>query len=140
KQAKTLTDSNITTMLRHVSHGRYPVRDKAMILLSVKAGLRAGEIANLTWPMLMDADSRIGHTIELYDTAAKNGGGRTIPMHPDLKRVLERLRSRGQRGDFVICSERRNPKRRIRPTSVVNWFRRLYASLGLAGCSSHSGR
>jgi integrase len=26
------------------------------------------------------------------------------------------------------------------PGSVVNWFRRLYAELGLTGCSSHSGR
>ena len=28
----------------------------------------------------------------------------------------------------------------MRPGSVVNWFRRLYADLGLSGCSSHSGR
>jgi integrase len=140
KQAKTLTDSNITAMLRHARRSRYPHRNEAIILLSVKAGLRAGEIANLTWPMLLDSDGRVGQTIELYDTAAKKGAGRTIPMHPDLKRVLERLRSRGQRGDFVIYSERRNPERRIRATSVVNWFRRLYAALGLTGCSSHSGR
>lgn len=26
------------------------------------------------------------------------------------------------------------------PRSVVNWFRRAYAELGMAGCSSHSGR
>ncbi|MBB5716461.1 integrase/recombinase XerD [Sphingomonas aerophila] len=24
--------------------------------------------------------------------------------------------------------------------SIVNWFGRLYADLGMAGCSSHSGR
>ena len=28
----------------------------------------------------------------------------------------------------------------MRPGSVVNWFRSLYARLGFAGCSSHSGR
>jgi integrase len=28
----------------------------------------------------------------------------------------------------------------MRPSSIVNWFRRLYRDLGLAECSSHSGR
>lgn len=39
----------------------YPQRDRVMILLSVKAGLRAGEIAKLGWSMLLDADGRLGH-------------------------------------------------------------------------------
>ena len=26
------------------------------------------------------------------------------------------------------------------PRSIVNWFHRIYAELGLNGCSSHSGR
>jgi integrase/recombinase XerD len=26
------------------------------------------------------------------------------------------------------------------PRSIVNWFARQYAQLGLSGCSSHSGR
>jgi 6-phosphofructokinase len=34
-----------------------------MVLLSVKAGLRAGEIAKLTWPMVVDAQGRIGSHI-----------------------------------------------------------------------------
>ena len=38
-------------MLRHVAHSSFPERDRAMILLSVKAGLRACEIAGLEWSM-----------------------------------------------------------------------------------------
>jgi hypothetical protein len=34
-----------------------------MVLLSVKAGLRAREIAKLTWPMVVDAQGRIGSHI-----------------------------------------------------------------------------
>jgi integrase/recombinase XerC len=26
------------------------------------------------------------------------------------------------------------------PRGIVNWFRQMYAELGMAGCSSHSGR
>jgi integrase/recombinase XerD len=62
-----------------------------MVLLWVKAGLRAGEIAKLTWPMVVDAQGRISSDIELHDAAAKKRSGRTIPLHPDLLRSLRRL-------------------------------------------------
>jgi hypothetical protein len=40
-----------------------------LVLLSVKAGLRAGEIANLTWPMLAEPTGEIGKSLELQDRA-----------------------------------------------------------------------
>src|SRR6478672_9682292 len=93
KQAKTLTRQQVLAALRWIRrHSRYPERDRVMIMLSVKAGLRAGEIAKLTWPMLLDADGRIGNRIELHDRAAKKNSGRTIPLHPDLRRALQKLR------------------------------------------------
>src|SRR5690348_18493741 len=92
KQAKTLTRQQVLTALRHVRRSRYPQRDRVMILLSVKAGLRAGEIAKLTWPMLLDPDGRISDHISLYDRAAKKRSGRVIPLHPALRRELQRLR------------------------------------------------
>ena len=58
------------------------------MLLSAKAGLRAGEIANLTWDMVLDPTGEIGRVIELRDRAAKNGSGRLIPIHPDLRDAL----------------------------------------------------
>jgi hypothetical protein len=42
-----------------------------MVLLSVKAGLRAREVANLTWPMVLDPCGDISPVIELRDEAAK---------------------------------------------------------------------
>jgi hypothetical protein len=35
----------------------YPLRNRVIVLLSVKAGLRAGEIAKLTWDMVLDRGS-----------------------------------------------------------------------------------
>ena len=55
KQAKVITPPMLKRMLRHASRSGFPARDKAMILLSVKAGLRACEIANLDWRMVLDA-------------------------------------------------------------------------------------
>jgi len=137
KQAKLLTPSQVRSVLRHVNRSRYPVRDRTILLLSLKAGLRAGEIANLTWPMLLDADGSVGDRVELYDVAAKKGSGRVIPLHPLLKAALVRLWGQRGPGSYVIESERAE---RMRSSSVVNWFARLYGELGLEGCSSHSGR
>jgi integrase len=139
KQAKTLSRQQVLAALRRARRGRYPHRDRVMILLSVKAGLRAGEIAKLTWPMVLDADGRLADSIALHDSAAKKRSGRTIPIHPDLRRALLELRRQTGSDGAVIRSER-GGARGLRPGSVVNWFRRLYAELRLSGCSSHSGR
>lgn len=137
KQAKTLTRSQMAFALRVARQGRWPDRDQAMLLLSVKAGLRAGEIANLTWEMVLTADGQIADRIELHDRAAKKRSGRTIPMHRDIQAALNKLRPRGMPEGPVIRSERGGA---MRASSVVNWFHAFYRELGLEGCSSHSGR
>ena len=81
KHAKTLTKQQLAAALRRAAYSRYPNRDRVIVLLSVKAGLRAGEIAKLTWPMVVDAQGRIAGHIELHDAAAKKRSGRTIPLH-----------------------------------------------------------
>ena len=69
-----------------------PARDKVMVLLSVKAGLRACEIANLDWSMVLDARGKVADTLAVRDVIAKKRAGRRIPMHPELRRALMRLR------------------------------------------------
>ena len=126
KHAKTLTKQQLTATLRRAADSRYPDRDLVTVLLSVKAGLRAGEIAKLTWPMVVDAQGRIARHIELHDAAAKKRSGRTIPLHPDLRRSLRRLHKQNAVRGPVIRSERGEA---LRPSSVVNWFARLYREL-----------
>jgi len=57
-------------MLRHVSHSSFPARDRAMILLSIKAGLRACEIAGLDWSMVLDAQGHVSGTIHVRESRA----------------------------------------------------------------------
>jgi integrase len=87
--------------------------------------------------MVVDAQGRIASHIELHDVAAKKRSGRTIPLHPDLMRPLRRLQKEQGAHGSVIRSERGQA---LRPSSVVNWFGRLYRELGFEGCTSHSGR
>jgi integrase len=137
KQAKILSDAQLNHLLVWCQSTRHPLRNRAMVLLSFKAGLRACEIANLKWDMVVGPTGAIQSAVELRDVAAKNGSGRHIPMHPQLRHALIDLRH-NERGDGpVIRSERGLP---MTPRSVVNWFAEAYRTLNLAGCSSHSGR
>lgn len=76
KQAKILSDPNIDDLLLFAETTRRPLRNKVIVLLSDKAGWRAGEIAHLTWDMVTDPTGAIGISIELPDHAAKKGSGR----------------------------------------------------------------
>jgi integrase len=137
KQAKAITSPMLRRMLRHASQSPFPIRDRAIVLLSVKAGMRACEIANLEWPMVLDARGKLADTIAIRDAIAKKRSGRRVPMHPDLRRALQRLLRESDASGAVIRSAR---GAHLRPSSIVNWFAFLFSALGLEGCSSHSGR
>jgi integrase len=137
KRAKILSTPDVSDILVFVSCTRHPLRNSVIVLLSAKAGLRAGEIANLTWDMVVDANGQISGLIELADAAAKKCSGRSIPVHPDLAVALSAWRQVSPASDYVIASERGN---RMTPLSIVVWFNRAFKNIGLKGCSSHSGR
>jgi integrase len=59
KQAKILSNDQVERLLSFASTTCNPLRNRVLVLLSVKAGLRAGEIANLTWPMVLGPEGGI---------------------------------------------------------------------------------
>src|SRR5438128_8215917 len=92
KQAKILSDKQVRAVLVELGTRRYPLRDRVMFLLSLKSGLRAKEVACVTWGMVTDAEGEIADVIALENRAAKGkSGGRVIPLHPDLKAALTAL-------------------------------------------------
>ena len=88
KQAKILSRKNVRRLLIEAGRGRMPERDRLMVLLAIYAGLRAAEIAQLTWGMVLDAHGGIAATIDVRDRIAKRGTGRRVPLHPRLKTAL----------------------------------------------------
>jgi integrase len=137
KQAKTLSTDHIDDLLFFAERSRHPLRNRLIVLLSVKAGLRAAEIAKLTWAMLLDPSGEVGSTLEVRDEIAKKRGGRSIPIHPDLRQALVEARRLCKGHGPLILSERGGA---MTPMSIVVWFNRAYNALGFDGCSSHSGR
>jgi integrase len=137
KQAKTLSTDHIDDLLFFAERSRHPLRNRLIVLLSVRAGLRAAEIAKLSWDMVKDASGEVGSSLELQDKIAKKGSGRSIPLHPDIRKALIEARQLSSGQGPVIRSERGGA---MTPMSIVVWFSRAYEALGFEGCSSHSGR
>ena len=77
KQAKILSEDNLQDLLVYASATRNPIRNRVIVPLSAKGGLRAGEIANLTWGMILEPNGAISTAIELRDHAAKKRSGRS---------------------------------------------------------------
>ena len=145
KQAKTLNEHQIKVLANHLREGRNGRRNLAIFLLSIKAGLRAKEIASLTWKMLVDGYGELSTTISLTNDASKGTkSGRVIPMNAELRQALldllekERKRKRFDiESDYVVRTER---SATTSPQAIVNMFSSWYRRLGFVGCSSHSGR
>jgi len=137
--ARVLECSDLDRLLQHCSTKRHKLRDQAIVLLSFKAGLRACEIAGLTWPMVLRSDNKVADQLTISRSIAKYGSGRLIPLHRNLRRALKRLhREQGNPAiGPVVRSERGG---HMTPRGIVNWFGFSYRDLGLVGCSSHSGR
>ena len=143
KQAKTLTNKQIDSVLDYLSRSRSPKRNQAIFLLSVKAGLRAKEIASLRWEMLLNADGNLSDFLALPNNASKGRSGRQIPLNRQLKEMLldhfdtESKRKEFDAKDFLVRTQR---SKQTSSQAVINMFASWYRDLGMIGCSSHSGR
>jgi integrase len=147
RQAKTLSDVQLRTLLHFVeSETAYPVRNRVLVLLSYKAGLRAKEIACVRWSMVTDPEGTLLDGLALVNGASKGRSGRMIPLHPELKAGLELLHAQEQRkgrgapADFIVSFTKGATDAITRSNSVQFLFQFWYRKLGFVGASSHSGR
>src|SRR6267143_2256032 len=89
KQAKIVSPTQERAILGYLETTRYPSRDRVMFLLSLKAGLRAKEMASLTWAMVTDAAGQVAEAMHVPNRASKGKtGGPTIPLHSDLQAAI----------------------------------------------------
>ena len=96
KKAKTLTKRQIALTTALLQQTRYPTRNLAIFLFSIKAELGAKEIASLTWDMVTDAEGNLGSALHLRDEASKGPSGRVIPLNKALRRALQKLHNERQ--------------------------------------------
>lgn len=141
KQAKILSKVQADAVNSYLGSTRYPERNRAIFLLSIKAGLRAKEIASLTWTMVTDAEGNLSDNISLTNIASKGRSGRIIPLNKELRLALSNLKGKADKSSryspYVITSERGET---TSAAAIVNKFAGWYRALGFSGASSHSGR
>jgi integrase/recombinase XerD len=132
KQARTLDAKRLKQALAILKNDR----ESVMLLLSVKAGLRAKEIAGLTWEQV-DLDDRL-----LLLKTTKGDKPRNVPIAVDLLEALKAYREGlTAEGDTVLTNEHNRPGAPLTANSVAAWFSDLYKrKLGWSDYSSHSGR
>ena len=142
RQAKALTDTQFRALLRYVeTETGFPPRNRVVVLLSFKAGLRAKEIACLTWGMLTDTEGNLGDAIALSNGATKGKSGRVIPLHSDLKDALVTLhevemgKGRVAPDAFVVTLKKGSSDAVTRSNSVQFLFKDWYSKLGFKGSS-----
>lgn len=137
KQAKVLSKRLVALVSALIQQTRNPIRNQAIFLLSVKAGLRAKEIASLKWDMVTDAEGNLGHALHLRNEARKGASGRVIPLNRELRTALQALGEQGPASPYAVRTER---SKRTSPSAIVNLLATWYRVARLPGCSSHSGR
>lgn len=147
KQARILTDKQFELAYKAAQDWR----ERSLLCLSVKAGLRAKEIAGLTWEAI-DFDQGV-----LRLSVTKGDKFREVPMHKLLSEVLFEMKVRngtsarpgGLRDDralaegthFIFGNTHNAPGRPVSPNAVNKWFSYFYRErMGWEGYSSHSGR
>jgi integrase/recombinase XerD len=142
KQSKVLNKTQVASVRSHLKNGRNALRNDTIFLLSIKAGLRAKEIASLKWIHVLNGDGTLNDTLHLPDSASKGRSGREIPLHKEILTNLQTLLQIASvrtfsPEDHVIRTER---SKSTSAQVIVNFFQSLYARMGYVGCSSHSGR
>jgi len=140
KQAKILSDKQQKLALTFIQGTRYPLRNKVIFLLSVKAGLRAKEISCITWSMISDSQGQVCDALTLQDNASKGKSGRIIWLSKELKDALIEYKASERKyssSNYVITSER---SEKVNSQIIVNFFGTLFKNLQFEGASSHSGR
>lgn len=141
KTAKIINPKMVNATLNYLDGTRHPIRNRLIFLLSVKLGLRAKEIACLTWSMILDAEGDFTDVLTLDNSASKGKrGGRVIPLSQTITDALSThfdTSTRTEPHHRIIQTERSD---KVAPQVIVNMFQRWFADLGYEGCSSHSGR
>ena len=146
-EAKPLNDAELRAVLRACLATRYAERNRVVVLLAFKAGLRAGEITRLRRWHVMTAGGDLADTIALDKMASPRP--RTVPISVELRSAIiaHWKVCPGSHDDPLVLSERAEvvPTKSgllapMLPRSIVRLFGQLFLKVGIVGARSHSGR
>lgn len=141
KQAKTLTPDELKLVLAYVSAHRHAARNKAIILTSFLAGMRAHELASLRLRDVLDDNGNIRPEIDLAANQTKGSHARRVFLSAKLRKELALyVASECRNWDLAGPLFRPQKQGAFSANTMCQLFLNIYRACGLKGASSHSGR
>ena len=139
--AKSLTPAELETALTYIARRPHAVRNRVMLLVTVMAGLRVGEVADLTLADVRNRDGSIKGEIYLASHRVKHGYARTVYVSTRLQAELAvYVGSRTwHETTQPLFYTHRGPRRGFSANTLSQHFFWLYRRAGISA-SSHSGR
>ena len=146
-QAATLSDRDVKRALNYTATRRYAERDRAVILTSLYAGLRAKELAALNWDDVFDDEGAVRSQFTLTAAQTKGQKSRTVYVGSGLRNALTRYaRYTNTAAHQFGGDKKRSPlfpsqrKSRFNANTMCQLLLDIYKGCGLSTASSHSGR
>jgi len=142
KQAKTLTDQELTSVLDHVNQRSHSARNRAMILMTFWGGFRIGEVAALQYGDVFDDAGAVKPEIRLDAAVTKGKHARTVFLPEKLKRELAAYQPKhpSKTAHSALFQTQKGHGRGFSANTATQLFLALYKGAGIDGASSHSGR
>ena len=140
KQAMTLSEKQLKIVLAYTATRRYAARDRAIVMVSYLAGLRAKEIASLTVDNVRDAEGIIREEFILTPEQTKGRKSRRVFVSTRLRKELEGYLNNTSllaRNASLFQSQKGGS---FSGNTMCQLFLDIYSACGLDGASSHSGR
>ncbi len=140
--AKSLTPAELQRVLAYIETQAYAQRNRAMLMMTVAAGLRVSEVAGLTLGDVLDSTGAVRSEVFLASHRVKHGHARTIFINTRLQQELATFIATRTHKDlsFPLFASHRGPRRHFSPNTLAQHFYWLYRKAGVSGASSHSGR
>jgi len=141
KQAKVLSKSEISRVVAVIDAGNHSARNKIAFYCTHLAGMRVKEVAALTVGDVYASDGTVRDRIDLDSCQTKGSRGRSLMLNRKLQKLLATYYytlPRTQPAFPLIYSQKSYGH--FSPNSLCQVFSRIYASAGVLGASSHSGR
>lgn len=148
KQARVINEAEMKRLLAVIATGKHPARNRCAVMLSYLAGMRVGEIAQLTVEDVYGSDGTVRDQIILKAAYTKTKETRAIFVSKRLRKELElygasldlsantTLKTEKTRHPLLMTQKRTA----FSPNSLCQLFMQLYRQAGIDGASSHSGR
>jgi len=140
--AKSLTTSELQTVLAYTETQPNAQRNRAMLMMTVAAGLRVGEVAGLTLGDVLDKSGSVRGEVFLAAHRVKHQHARTIYLNSRLQQELTDYIATRIHKDaaFPLFPTHRGPRCHFSPNTLAQHFHFLYRKAGISNASSHSGR